>query len=183
MLFINPNWCWQFETNTGFLQLCLSTAGKCTQLCTGLQAHQLRDSPVSSSTSAPLTLEQAGMLTEFLETMDGLVASEVAMQAAVRILAQQQFAAKSVQKSHYFDFGSSHTAVAEFSLAKLSGQSQVAVLVYAIDTELADCLLLDSVHTLNGKELPALCCVRVQVNRLTPLQPSASSCTSYLLSA
>ncbi|MFC4654526.1 MULTISPECIES: hypothetical protein [Rheinheimera] len=176
MLFINPNWRWQFCPQQGTLQLCLDAS---TVLCSGLTQKQLRHCPVQQGDVAALTLEHAGLLMEQLEQLESLVPAELAMPCALRLMAIRHFAAAAVQKSHYFQFGTASRAMADYSLVLLAGQSPAKALLFACEGQTADCLLLESVHTLTGKELSALSHVRVLANRLSPF----SSGSAYLLSA
>ncbi|WP_337878807.1 hypothetical protein [Rheinheimera sp.] len=176
MLFINPNWRWQFCPQQGTLQLCLNAS---TVLCSGLNQKQLRHSPVAHGDVAPLTLEHASLLMEQLEQLDAIMPDELAMQCALRLMVIRHFAAAAVQKSHYFHFGTASRVLADYSLVVLVGQSPAKALLFATEGQIADCLLLESVQTLTGKELSPLSHVRVLANRLSPVTAGAA----YLLSA
>jgi len=163
MLFLNPNWHWTCDTLSGELLLSLGTADS---IATGLLCKQLRDSPLASTETTHLTLEQAGVLTEWLETLQDYLSSNLAHQCAVRILAQQLFAAESVAKSHYFQPSYSAFSAEQGAIASLIGIDAALVLVFQTKGELADCLLLEPCQSLSHKQLPPLSHVRVLSNRL-----------------
>lgn len=133
---------------------------------TAFAAKELNIKPQQQS----LCMEQAQLLMDFAEALEGLLPDSELLTVAAQAVAALSFVKAPVQKSHLFNFSSIECSNHLMSIAKLEGLSRARVLLVAKADPMVDCLLLESIELLNGKKLSAGQLVRVQQNRLMPLQ-------------
>lgn len=163
MLSLCPDWCWQYCDEQDRLLLQLSNSH---HIQTAFSAKELLSKPEQQS----LCMEQAQLLMDFAEALEGLLPDSELLTVAARAVAALNFVKAPVQKSHLFNFSSIECSNHLMSIAKLEGLSRAKVLLVAKADPMVDCLLLEPMELLNGKQLSAGQLVRVQQNRLMPLQ-------------
>lgn len=163
MLSLCPDWCWQYCDEQDRLLLQLSNSH---HIQTAFSAKELNVKPQQQS----LCMEQAQLLMDFAEALEGLLPDSELLTVAARAVAALSFVKAPVQKSHLFNFSSIESRTDLMSIAKLEGLSRAKVLLVAKADPMVDCLLLEPMELLNGKQLSAGQLVRVQQNRLMPLQ-------------
>jgi cell division protein ZapC len=165
MLSLCPDWCWHYCEQQELLLLQLA-AGQPIQ--TAFSAKELKCKPEQQ----PLSMEQAQLLMEFAEALESLIPEQDLLPLAVQAVAALTFVKTPLQKSHLFQFSSIECPVVLMSIARLEGLNKAKVLLIAKDDPMVDCLLLEPIELLSGKQLPAGQLVRVQQNRLSPLLAS-----------
>ncbi|MBU1621472.1 MAG: cell division protein ZapC [Gammaproteobacteria bacterium] len=163
MLPLCPDWCWQYCAEQDLLLLQLSNSH---HIQTAFSAKELKMLPEQQR----LCMEQAQLLMDFAEALEGLLPDTELLTVAAQAVAALSFVKAPVQKSHLFNFSSIECATDLMSIAKLEGANRAKVLLVAKAEPMVDCLLLESMELLNGKQLSAGQLVRVQQNRLMPVQ-------------
>jgi|GEM_PF-1207221 len=163
MLSLCPDWCWQYCDEQDRLVLQLSNSH---HIQTAFSAKELNLKPEQLS----LCMEQAQLLMDFAEALEGLLPDSELLAVAVQAVAALSFVKAPAQKSHLFNFSSIESRTDLMSIAKLDGLSRARVLLVAKADPMVDCLLLEPMELLNGKQLSAGQLVRVQQNRLMPVQ-------------
>ncbi len=163
MLSLCPDWCWQYCEEQDRLLLQLSVSH---HIQTAFGAKELSCKPVQQN----LSMEQAQLLMDVAEALEGAWPDHELLSIAVQAVAALSFVKAPVQKSHLFNFSSIQCRADRMSLAKLEGLNRSKVLLLSIADPMVDCLLLEAIQLLNGKTLEAGQLVRVQQNRLIPLQ-------------
>lgn len=163
MLSLCPDWCWQYCEQQDLLLLQLSASH---HIQTAFTAKELTTKPEQHS----LCMEQAQLLMDFAEALEGKVPGSDLLTVAAWAVAALCFVKAPVQKSHLFNFSSIECRADLMSIAKLEGLSRAKVVLVAKADPMVDCLLLEPMELLNGKHLSAGQLVRVQQNRLMPLQ-------------
>lgn len=138
----------------------------CCSYQTAFSAKELKMLPEQQR----LCIEQAQLLMDFAEALEGLLPDTELLTVAAQAVAALSFVKAPVQKSHLFNFSSIECHTNLMSIAKLEGASRAKVLLVAKADPMVDCLLLESMELLNGKQLAAGQLVRVQQNRLMPVQ-------------
>lgn len=163
MLSFCPDWCWQYCETQDRLVLQLS---KSQHIQTAFSAKELTVKPEQQS----LCMEQAQLLMDFAEALEGVLPDSDLLAVATQAVAALSFVKAPVQKSHLFNFSSIECRTDLMSIAKLEGVSRAKVVLVATADPMVDCLLLEPMELLNGKQLSAGQLVRVQQNRLMPVQ-------------
>jgi hypothetical protein len=163
MLSLCPDWCWQYCDEQDRLVLQLSASH---HIQTAFRAKELIVLPEQQS----LCMEQAQLLMDFAEALDGLLPDSDLLTVAAQAVAALSFVKAPAQKSHLFNFSSIECPADLMSIAKLEGLTRAKVLLVAKADPMVDCLLLEPIELLNGKQLSAGQLVRVQQNRLLPAQ-------------
>ncbi|MCA1930802.1 cell division protein ZapC domain-containing protein [Rheinheimera sp.] len=163
MLSLCPDWCWQYcyEQDRLLLQLSVSH-----HIQTAFSAKELNFKPVQQS----LCMEQAQLLMDFAEALEGQLPDGDLLPVAVQAVAALSFVKSPAQKSHLFNFSSIETRTDLMTIAKLDAVNRAKVLLVAKAEPMVDCLLLEPMELLNGKQLAVGQLVRVQQNRLMPVQ-------------
>lgn len=163
MLSLCPDWCWQYCVEQDRLVLQLSASRR---IQTAFSAKELKMLPEQQS----LCMEQAQLLMDFAEALEGSLPDTELLTVAAQAVAALSFVKAPVQKSHLFNFSSIECHTNLMSIAKLEGLSRAKVVLVAKADPMVDCLLLEPMELLNGKQLSAGQLVRVQQNRLMPTQ-------------
>lgn len=163
MLSLCPDWCWQYCVEQDRLVLQLSNSH---HIQTAFGAKDLKMLPEQQR----LCMEQAQQMMDFAEALEGLLPDTELLTVAAQAVAALSFVKAPVQKSHLFNFSSIECHTNLMSIAKLEGASRAKVVLVAKVDPMVDCLLLESMELLNGKQLAAGQLVRVQQNRLMPVQ-------------
>jgi hypothetical protein len=163
MLSLCPDWCWHYCEEQDRLLLQLSASH---HIQTAFSAKELNIKPQQQS----LSMEQAQLLMDFAEALEGVLPDRDLLTVAAQAVVALSFVKAPVQKSHLFNFSSIECRTELMTIAKLEGASRAKVLLIAKADPMVDCLLLESIELLNGKALSAGLVVRVQQNRLIPVQ-------------
>lgn len=166
MLSVCPDWCWQYCTEQDRLVLQMSSGQ---HIKTAFSAKELTILPNQQS----LCMEQAQVFMDFAEALEGLLPYCELLNIAAHAVAALYFVKTPNQKSHLFKFSSIECRTEVMGMAKLEGVNRAKVLLVAKSDPIVDCLLLEPVELLNGKTMSAGQLVRVQQNRLIPLQLSS----------
>ena len=172
MLSLCPDWCWQYCEQQDRLLLQMSASH---HIQTAFSAKELLQQP----DQAQLSLDQAQLLMEFAESLEGQLPDDELLAVSVQAVAALSFVKAPVQKSHLFNVSSIEAKTQVMALARLEGETRAKVLIVSKTDPMVDCLLLEPMTLLNGKQLCAGQLVRVQQNRLLPFRFAAL----YALSA
>ncbi|MBY0418987.1 MAG: cell division protein ZapC, partial [Pararheinheimera sp.] len=114
MLSLCPDWCWQYCIEQDRLLLQLSASH---HIQTAFSAKELSIKPEQQR----LCMEQAQLLMDFAEALEGVLPDRDLLTVAARAVAALSFVKAPVQKSHLFNFSSIECRPHLMSIAKLEG--------------------------------------------------------------